>query len=676
MFRRLWKFYSLILLIVINSCGFSSAQFSTDLFYKEPANDNLGDVVQFLREYDREASDTCNRIATAEWKYATNATDFNRRRMKEQQNLASKFECISWRRASRYDTSRILENNLRRQLDRIVYQGKCGLGDEKHLEITHVITMMKDNYNQVRVCPYRAGQTNLYSDGHNVTSYHAYCDLRLEPDLTSIMERSRNERELKYAWTEFREKVGPPNRNTFMRYIDLANQAAVQHGFRDAGEQMREVYEDPDFFFTVQDLWTQVQPLYKQLFSFVRKGLYIKYGDNVLRRDGPIPAHILGNMWGQNWRNIIDIIKPHLETPDITGEMIKQGYTPTKIFQVAEEFFTSLGLPPMSPEFWRNSIIQKPNDVYTQCAASAWDFCNLLDFRIKQCTQISLEDFINSHHEMTHIHYYMQYTTQPFIYRDSPNPAFHEAVAHAIALNVGGPVHLQKIGLLSSPISASNGNSMINIEYLLNVALDKLPFMAFSLTVEKWRWYVFEKGPVGMNSRWWDLRLRFQGIIPPDVRTSQHFDAGAKYHVISDQDYIKYFVATILQFQIYAELCSAANHIGPLHTCDFYRSREAGRLLSDFMQRGASLSSSQLIKLITRGKTSRLSVDPLLEFFRPLEAWLESQNRDESIIGWSSNMDDVQLFQYIGFNHATDNLNLRLNKLLTIICSMLILKLM
>jgi len=271
-------------------------------------------------------------------------------------------------------------------------------------QITHVITMMKDNYNQVRICPYRGGQTNLYSDGYNITSYHAYCDLRLEPDLTSIMERSRNERELRYAWTEFREKVGPTIRNTFMRYIDLTNQAAVQHGFRDAGEQMREVYEDPDFFFTVQDLWTQVQPLYKQLFSFVRRGLYIKYGDNVLRSDGPIPAHILGNMWGQNWRNIIDLIKPHMETPDITGEMVKQGYTPMKIFQVAEEFFTSLGLPPMSPEFWRNSIIQKPNDVYTQCAASAWDFCNLLDFRIKQCTQISLEDFINSHHEMTHIH--------------------------------------------------------------------------------------------------------------------------------------------------------------------------------------------------------------------------------------------------------------------------------
>jgi peptidyl-dipeptidase A len=83
--------------------------------------------------------------------------------------------------------------------------------------------------------------------------------------------------------------------------------------------------------------------------------------------------------------------------------------------------------------------------------------------------------------------YYMQYTSQPFVYRESPNPAFHEAVAHAIGLNVGGPVHLQKVGLLSSPISASSGNSIISIEYLLNVALDKLPFMAFSLSVEKVR---------------------------------------------------------------------------------------------------------------------------------------------------------------------------------------------
>ena len=395
---------------------------------------------------------------------------------------------------------------------------------------------------------------------------------------------------------------------------------------------MRAVYEDPDFYFTVQDLWSKVQPLYRQLFTFVRRGLYRKYGDEVLRPDGPIPSHLFGNMWAQNWRNILDIVKPGLpETPDISAEMVKQGYTPLKIFQSAEEFFTSLGMPAMNPEFWRNSMLQKPNDVYTQCTASAWDFCNNVDFRIKQCTQVTLEDFVNSHHEMTHIQYYQQYSQQPFVYRESPNPAFHEAVAHSIGLCVGGPVHLQKKGLLKSQISAASGNSIINIEYLLNVALDKLPFMAFSIALEKWRWYVFEKGPVGMNARWWELRLRYQGLIPPNYRTNAHFDPAAKYHIISDQDYIKYFVATILQFQIFAELCEAANHVGPLHTCDFYRSREAGRILSEFMQKGASLSSSQLIKLITKGKTSRLSADALLDFFSPLEAWLEIQNRDEPV---------------------------------------------
>ena len=84
---------------------------------------------------------------------------------------------------------------------------------------------------------------------------------------------------------------------------------------------------------------------------------------------------------------------------------------------------------------------------------------------------------------------------------------------------------------------------------------------------------------MGMNARWWELRLRYQGIIPPVGRGFEHFDAGAKYHVVSDQDYIKYFVATVLQFQVFSELCQASHHVGPLHTCDFYRSREAGRIL-------------------------------------------------------------------------------------------------
>lgn len=134
----------------------------------------------------------------------------------------------------------------------------------------------------------------------------------------------------------------------------------------------------------MQDLWSKIQPFYKQLFTFVRKGLIKIYGEQLIRKDGPIPAHLLGDIWAQNWRNIIDLIKlPSMsEMPDITNELIRQGYTPLKIFQTAEDFFTSMGLPPMLPEFWRNSVFQKPNDNnFSQCTPSSWDFCNGIDFR-------------------------------------------------------------------------------------------------------------------------------------------------------------------------------------------------------------------------------------------------------------------------------------------------------
>lgn len=241
----------------------------------------------------------------------------------------------------------------------------------------------------------------------------------------------------------------------------------------------------------------------------------------------------------------------------------------------------------------------------------------------------------------------MHYAGQPYVFRDGPNPGFSEAVAHAIGLSVGGPAHLHHLGLLNvaSLSDLRSGNSPTNIEYLLELAMDKLPLMSFALALEKWRWYAFEKGPIGLNARWWDMRLRYQGLIPPAARLPEHLDAAAKLQIVTDQDYIRYYVATVLQFQIFAELCAAAGHRGPLHMCDVYRSREAGRILSELMQHGAALSAQQLLRVVTRGKTDRLSVEPLLEFFRPLAEWLQQQNRNEPVIGWNSNLNDVGLFQ-------------------------------
>lgn len=277
-------------------------------------------MVNFLKEFNIEAAEMCNRVANNEWKYATNATEYNKRRVKEQQSVATKFECLSWRRAQSFINYAIANSNVKRQLQRIIKQGKCGLTDEKYAEINSLIQQMTDNYKHARVCPYRGTQSEVVNQstqmGENVGvvpitqnetvassqsenyvthTYTGFCDLSIDNDIPRIMEQSRNEAELKYIWSAWHEKTGPPNRNNFMRYIDLDNQAATAHGFSDAGEQMRALYEDPEMYFTVQDLWAQIQPLYRQLFTYVRKGLIRQYGEKIIRPDGPIPAHLLGN---------------------------------------------------------------------------------------------------------------------------------------------------------------------------------------------------------------------------------------------------------------------------------------------------------------------------------------------------------------------------------------------
>ncbi|KAI5638060.1 angiotensin-converting enzyme domain-containing protein [Phthorimaea operculella] len=341
--------------------------------------------------------------------------------------------------------------------------------------------------------------------------------MQLDPEISRILAHSRIESELLYVWRSFREQTGPKLKNRFMRYVQLANQAAVATGYRDAGDQMRSAYDDPSFRASVEEIYNQVAPLYKQLFTYVRRRLvqrygettvrsdgpipahllgklavsssaiyhqvaplykqlftYVRrrlvqrYGETTVRSDGPIPAHLLGNMWAQNWKSIMDLVMPFPQSPnvDVTSEMLRQGFTPLRMFQMAEDFYTSMGLKPAPPEFWTGSMLVRPPQRSVQCTASAWDFCNRIDYRIKQCTEVTMQDLISTHHEMAHIQYYLQYAEQPQLFRDGANPAFHEAVANAATLSVYNLPHLQRVGLYLN-------NSQFDINNVFNTKTTK-----------------------------------------------------------------------------------------------------------------------------------------------------------------------------------------------------------
>jgi peptidyl-dipeptidase A len=332
-------------------------------------------------------------------------------------------------------------------------------------------------------------------------------------DLSRIMASSTNPDELLDAWVGW-HKISVPMKDKYARFVQLSNKGATELGFKDTGAMWRSNYDmsPEEFSAEVERLWRQVEPFYISLHTYVRKQLIKKYGKAAERPDGMIPAHLLGNMWAQEWGNVYPLVAPADggQGYDLTKQLEKQGLgsgpaTPDnakKMVKYGENFFTSLGFAPLPQTFWERSLFVKPQDRDVVCHASAWDVDSQDDLRLKVCIEVKDEDFVTIHHELGHNFYQRDYKTQPPLFQDSANDGFHEAVGDTIALSVT-PEYLKEVGLLDAvpPESADIG-------YLLKQAMDKIAFLPFGLLIDKWRWEVFsgEVTPAQYNKAWWDLK--------------------------------------------------------------------------------------------------------------------------------------------------------------------------
>ncbi|XP_046684332.1 LOW QUALITY PROTEIN: angiotensin-converting enzyme-like [Homalodisca vitripennis] len=441
--------------------------------------------------------------------------------------------------------------------------------------------------------------------------------------------------------------VGRTVKPLFEEYVELSNEAARLNNFSDTAAMWNDDFEMNDFEEQIYKLYQQILLLYKQLHAYVRHKLSLNYNTNdkeVIEKSGPLPAHLLGNMWAQEWASVYNMTVPYpgKVSLDVTPALIAQNYTPMKMFKLSEEFYTSLNLSAMTDIFWEKSIIEKPKDRDIVCHASAWDFYSDDDFRIKMCTRISLEDLKTVHHEMGHIQYFQQYKNQPYVFRNGANSGFHEAVGDTLALSVSTAEHLMKIGLVDPEAYVEDRQTDINSLYLM--ALEKVSFLPFAYVLDLWRWEIFRGNvtPSDYNCRYWKLRQDLQGIAPPVDRVEKDFDAGAKYHVIADVPYIRYFVSFIIQFQFHKAMCIKAGQYDPenpgakpLHHCDVYQSTEAGNVMGEMLRMGSSKQWQDTIEVMTGQR--EMDARPLLEYFQPLYDWLVEENkRTGADIGWSN----------------------------------------
>ena len=451
--------------------------------------------------------------------------------------------------------------------------------------------------------------------------------------LSDTLAKSRKHKELLEAWKGWRT-ISVPMRDKYARFVELGNEGARAIGYADVGELWRSGYDMPpaQFEAEMERLWKQVEPLYEALHCHVRAKLAKKYRGQVDTNAGLIPAHLLGNMWAQEWANIYPLMEPYKGQPsiDVTKALQDKGYDPIKMVKLAEGFFVSLGLDPLPETFWERSMFEKPEGRNVVCHASAWDPAYADDLRIKMCIKVNMEDLITIHHELGHNYYFHYYYKLPMLYQQGAHDGFHEGIGDTLALSVT-PSYLKEIGLLDAV--SDDPKAIINKQ--MQDALEKIAFLPFGLLIDKWRWRVFAGTitPKSYNQGWWDLRARYQGIKPPTARSEEHFDPGAKFHIPANTPYSRYFLARILQFQFHKALCEASGHKGPLHTCSIYGSKAAGEKMRKMLAMGASKPWPDAMEAVAGVR--KMDGGPMIEYFEPLMAYLAEQNEGRTC-GWDS----------------------------------------
>ncbi len=581
-----------------------------------PNTPSVAEARKFLNEAEARLLELTNQAGRAAWVQSNFITDDTEAlsALANERQIGAAVELA--KAATRFDKVALPPDMVRKmKLLKLSLTLAAPSNDKERTEVTRIASSLEGVYGKGKYCPGGASDKTKCLDLQ---------------DITRIMANSRDEKELKDVWKGWRT-VSPPMKTGYTRLVQLANKGARELGFADTGAMWRSKYDMPpdEFAKELDRLWEQVKPLYMSLHAYVRNKLREKYGDAVVPATGPIPAHLLGNPWAQSWENIYPLLAPKDADPgfDLT-EILKARKTDAiGMVKYGEGFFMSLGFAALPATFWDRSLFVKPRDREVVCHASAWDVDNVNDLRIKMCIDITGEDFSTIHHELGHNFYQRAYNTQPFLFRDSANDGFHEAVGDTIALSVT-PEYLVKLGFLKTAPDQSKDMGL-----MLHKALEKVAFLPFGLLIDQWRWKVFsgEITPEQYNQAWWQLRQKYQGIAAPVDRTEADFDAGAKYHVAANVPYMRYFLADILQFQFHRALAKTAGCTEPLHRCSIYNSKEAGAKLNALLSMGQSKPWPDALEALTGQR--QMDASAIVDYFAPLKVWLDEQNKGKTV-GW------------------------------------------
>jgi len=591
----------------------------------------VDEAVAFVKEVDDNLRRLWVARDTANWVNETYITDDSEALAAANEEATAEYVGQAVHRAHRFDAiAAQLPADVARMLHLLTLtQTVPAPGDPaRRAELATIESWMTSAYGKAQYCPPHDSPLLRYRKADKGEKVEPCLHL---DELSDVLGKSRRPEELTEAWRGWYSSAAPM-KGKYARYVELANEGARDLGFADVGAMWRSRFDmsPADFEADVERLWSEVKPLYDELHCYVRARLQEQYGKARVPDHAPIPAELLGNLWAQDWGNLLDRVAPYPHEPslDVSRKLASGHWDARRMVQQGERFFTSLGFDPLPATFWERSLLVRPRDRDVVCHASAWDVGWDGDLRVKMCIRPTEEDFVTIHHELGHDFYFQRYFRLPMLFQQGANDGFHEAIGDTMALSVT-PQYLKGLGLLDAVPQGDHGR----INQQMKMALDKIAFLPFGLLLDKWRWDVFagKVAPADYESSWLALTEKYQGVRPPVARTPDDFDPGAKFHVASSNTYVIYFLARIYQFQFHKALCAAAGYTGPLDQCSIHDDKAAGAKLMAMLALGQSKPWPDAMEAVGAGR--KADAGPMLEYFEPLMRWLKEKNRGQSC-GW------------------------------------------
>jgi peptidyl-dipeptidase A len=435
-------------------------------------------------------------------------------------------------------------------------------------------------------------------------------------EIDELLRTTTDLNERRAVW-EASKQSGPALKPGIVDLQSLRNETVRALGYSDFYSYQISEYDmtTDEMLELTEKLVEQTRPLYRELHTWARYELADRYGVPVPEN---LPAHWLPNRWGQDWTALVTV-----EGLDIAAALADKP--PEWIIEKGEEFYQSLGFTELPETFWAlSSLYPLPHDATYKknTHASAWHMDLENDVRSLMSVESNPYWWETTLHELGHIYYYISYTRPevPLVLRGGANRAYHEGIGYLMGL-----ASMQRSFLVGRGLVPPDAEVDL-IGKLLRDALNYIVFTQWSagvMTQFEYELYANDLSPDEFNAMWWDLKLKYQGIVPPTPRGEEWADALTKTHINDDAgQYYDYALSYALLFQLHDHIARNILEQDP-YDSDYWGSAEVGDFLSDLMSPGASRPWREVIQETTGRE---LDAQPIVDYFQPLYEWLVEQN--------------------------------------------------